>query len=222
MNELTTKQSAGAIAPQAHKVTLVDIRRNPKAFPRIKEYPTEDLIKHLQSAILGVYQYRGQKPVGGAEEIKTMSYSLMAELLADDFGNDTKELSMEEIRMALRKVGLRQGSDMYGINVGSLYNAIVEFRKTEVEEARQAIAAERRNPQKIGCSQESIISKYAAMMQQANKERGKDMLQDFKEIVRDYMSLNEIKICDSDYVHNTMRSELHDLLDQAISESLKL
>lgn len=165
-----TQQKNGAIACSSQRTTLVDIRKNPVAFPRIKDIPCEDLVKQLQSAILGVYQYRGQRP-SSADEIRTMSCSLMAELLADDFGNDTKELSMEEIRLALRKVGLRQGSDMYGINVGSLYNAILEFRNIEVEEARQQMASERRSSQRVGSSEESIIDKYAAMMQRANKER---------------------------------------------------
>lgn len=170
MNELTTRQNAGAIASYSQKTTLVDIRRNPKEFPRIKDIPAQELARHLQSAILSVYQYRGQKP-NSADEVKTMSFSLMAELLADDFGNDTKELSMEEIRMALRKVGLRQGSDMYGINVGSLYNAILDFRRTEVEEAHRQIASERRNAEKIGVSREEIAKRYASMMAQAAKER---------------------------------------------------
>lgn len=170
MNELVTRQRAVAIAQSSQRATLEDIRRNPMSFPRIKDYHPEALEMELQSGILMVYQYRGQKP-NSADEIKIMSRTLMAELLADDFGNDTRELSMEEIRRALRKVGLRQGADMYGINVGSLYNAILEYRNTEVEDARQKIASERRNPQRIGSSQESIIDKYAAMMQQANKER---------------------------------------------------
>ena len=169
---MVTQQRAVAIAQSSQRASLLDIRRNPMSFPRIKDYATEALLMELQSSILMVYQYRGQKPVGGAEEIKTMARSLMAELLADDFGNDTRELSMEEIRRALRKVGLRQGADMYGINVGSLYNAILDFRNTEVEDARQRIMAEKRNPNKIGCSRDAIVDKYAAMMKQAAKDRG--------------------------------------------------
>ena len=175
MNELVTQQRAVAIAQSSQRASLLDIRRDPMSFPRIKDYAPEALLMELQSSILMVYQYRGQKP-NSADEIKVMARSLMAELLADDFGNDTRELSMEEIRRALRKVGLRQGSDMFGINVGSLYNAIQEFRNTEVEDARQRIAAERRNSNKVGCSHDAIIDKYAAMMRQAAKERGDDTI----------------------------------------------
>lgn len=175
MNELVTQQRAAAIAQSSQRASLVDIRRDSASFPRIKQYAPDALLMELANSILMVYQYRGQKP-NSADEIKVMAQSLMAELLVDDFGNDTKELSMEEIRRALRKVGLRQGSDIYGINVGSLYNAILEFRRTEVEEARQKIATERRSPDKVGCSHDAIIDKYAAMMRQAAKERGDDTI----------------------------------------------
>lgn len=175
MNELVTQQRAVAIAQSSQRASLLDIRRNPMSFPRIKDYAPEALLMELKSSILMVYQYRGMRP-NSADEIKVMAQSLMAELLADDFGNDTRELSMEEIRRALRKVGLRQGADMYGINVGSLYNAIQDFRNTEVEDARQKIAAERRSSDKVGCSHDAIIDKYAAMMRQAAKERGDDTI----------------------------------------------
>lgn len=173
---MVTQQKAVAIAQSSQRASLVDIRKNPMSFPRIKDYAPDALLMELKSSILMVYQYRGQRPVGGAEEIKVMARTLMAELLSDDFGNDTRELSMEEIRRALRKVGLRQGSDMYGINVGSLYNAILDFRNTEVEDARQRVAAERRSIDNAGCSRDTIVDKYAAMMQQAAKERGYDTI----------------------------------------------
>lgn len=175
MNELVTQQKAVAIAQSSQRASLVDIRKNPMSFPRIKDYAPDALLMELKSSILMVYQYRGQRP-NSSDEIKVMAESLMVELLADDFGNDTRELCMEEIRRALRKVGLRQGADMYGINVGSLYNAILDFRNTEVEDARQRVAAERRSIDNAGCSRDTIVDKYAAMMQQAAKERGDDTI----------------------------------------------
>lgn len=45
------------------------------------------------------------------------------------------------------------------------------------------------------------------------------MKQEFKEIVRDYMLDNEIsKMHASDYEHEAMRTELHEMLDEAITE----
>ena len=104
-----------------------------------------------------------------------MARSLTAELLADEFGNDTKELAVEEVRRALRRVGLRQGADMYGINVGSLYNAILDYRRKEIEEARQQVASERRSAENVGVPRDEIAKRYAAMMVKAAKERGDDL-----------------------------------------------
>ena len=128
----------------------------------------------MKKNILMVYQYRGQKP-SNAQEVEMMARSLTAELMADELGYDTKELTMEDIRRALRRAGLRQGADMYGINVGSLYNAILDYRRSEVEDARQQLASERRSSEKIGSPLEVIHQKYAAMMAQAAKERGEDV-----------------------------------------------
>ena len=100
-----------------------------------------------------------------------MARSLTAELLADELGYDTGELAMEEVRRALRRAGLRQGADMYGINVGSLYNAILDYRKSEVEYARQLLLSERRSSENVGSPTEVILEKYAAMMAEAAKER---------------------------------------------------
>ena len=169
MSELVTQQRAVAIAQLSQRASLVDIRKDSVSFPRIKDYEPSAFLMELKAAILMVYQYRGQKPLGGAHEIEVMANSLAAELLADDFGNDTKELSMEEIRRALRKVGLGQGPDMYGINVGSLCNAILDYRRTEVEEARQKMLAEQRKPRVD--LHENIVRKYAAMMAEANEAR---------------------------------------------------
>lgn len=163
MNELTTHTPQNA--------SLVDIRRNAVQFPRIKSYDTYTLLQELKSLILMVYQYRGQKPEN-AQEIETMARSLAAELLADEFGDDTKELTVEEIRRALRKAALGRGSEMYGINVRSLYDAIVDYRHSEVENAVSQIRQKRDNEQKEGyMTREKIAEKYIAMMEQAAKER---------------------------------------------------
>lgn len=174
MNELVTQQRAMAIAQKAQSASLVDIRRDAVAYPRIKDYAPEALLMEIKGCIMMVYQYRGQRP-SNAQEVETMALSLTAELLADEFGNDTKELAVEEVRRALRRVGLRQGADMYGINVGSLYNAILDYRRNEIEEARQQVASERRSAENVGVPRDEIAKRYAAMMVQAAKERGDDL-----------------------------------------------
>lgn len=171
--ELITINEAALIAHDSQNATPLEIRRNTTRFPRIKQYRPDALLNEMKRNILMVYQYRGQKP-SNAQEVEMMARSLTAELMADELGYDTKELAMEDIRRALRRAGLRQGADMYGINVGSLYNAILDYRKSEVEDARQQLLSERRSSENIGSPIEVIQQKYAAMMAQAAKERGED------------------------------------------------
>ena len=171
--ELITINQASLIASDSQNATPLEIRRDPARFPRIKQYRPDALLNEMKKNILMVYQYRGQKP-SNAQEVEMMARSLTAELMADELGYDTKELAMEDIRRALRRAGLRQGADMYGINVGSLYNAILDYRKSEVEDARQQLLSERRSSEKVGSPTEVILQKYAAMMAQAAKERGED------------------------------------------------
>lgn len=169
--ELITINQASLIASDSQNATPLEIRRDSARFPRIKQYHPDVLLNEMKKNILMVYQYRGQKP-SNAQEVEMMARSLTAELMADELGYDTRELAMEDIRRALRRAGLRQGADMYGINVGSLYNAILDYRKSEVEDARQQLLSERRSSKNIGSPIEVIHQKYAAMMAEAAKERG--------------------------------------------------
>lgn len=169
--ELITINQASLIASDSQNATPLEIRRDSARFPRIKQYHPDALLNEMKKNILMVYLYRGQKP-SNAQEVEMMARSLTAELMADELGYDTRELAIEDIRRALRRAGLRQGADMYGINVGSLYNAILDYRKSEVEDARQQLLSERRSSKNVGSPIEVIHQKYAAMMAKAAKERG--------------------------------------------------
>lgn len=171
MNELVTQHRAAEIALKSQRADLVDIRRDSTTYPRIKSYDTLVLLQEMKGLILMVYQYRGQKPEN-ANEIEMMARSLCAELLADDFGDDCKELTIEEIRRALRKAALGRGTEMYGINVRSLYDAIADYRHGEIEDARRQLVNERMNQQKEGhMTIERVVECYAESMERANKER---------------------------------------------------
>lgn len=172
MNELVTQQRAVAIAQSSQGASLVDIRRDAATYPRIKDYEPMALLQQIKSLILMVCGYKGYTPPGGAKDIDAMASLLVGELLTDEFGDDLKELTMEEIRRALRKAALGKGAEMYGIKVESLYRAIADYRHDEVKEAHQRVMAERRASKATPAELESIHAKYAAMMAEAAKERG--------------------------------------------------
>lgn len=171
MRELVTQHRATSIALKAKSADLVELRRDSVTYPRIKDYDKGLLQQELKALILMVYQYRGQRPEN-SQEVNTMAQCLFNEILADDFGDNLMELTMEEIRRALRKAALGKGKEMYGINVRSLYDAIADFRHSEVEMAWSQIKQEQNNEQKEGyTTREMVTEKYAAMMESAMKER---------------------------------------------------
>lgn len=172
MNELITRERAAMVAQLSQRATLIDIRKDAETYPRIKNYDHNALLREVMSLVMMVYQYRGQRP-DNPQEIETMSRSLCAELLADEFGDETKELTVEEIRRALRKAALGRGAEMYGINVRSLYDAIADYRHTDVEQACRDIRQARDNEQREGyMTCERVVEKYAQAMAQAARERG--------------------------------------------------
>lgn len=171
MNELVTQQRAAEIALKSQRAELIDIRRDALTYPRIKDYDSFVLLQEIKSLILMVYQYRGQKPESAAE-IETMARSLVAEILADEFGDELKELTIEEVRRSLRRAALGKGNEMYGINVRSLYDAIADYRHSDVERAASQLRQERDNKQREGyMTREAVVQAHAAMMEQAAKER---------------------------------------------------
>jgi hypothetical protein len=71
------------------------------------------------------------------DSITFMAQALIAELL-DDQKYGAKHISFEEIGRAVKKAVLRQGKEMYGLNVSSLYACIIDYIKTEGHDADKA------------------------------------------------------------------------------------
>lgn len=171
MNEIATLQQAMTIAQYAQTASLVDIRKHQTMFPRITEYKADVLLREVKGILMMVYQYRGQSP-SSAEEVETMARSLTAELLADEFGQGLRNLTIEEIRRALRKAALGCGAEMYGINVRSLYEAVVHYVHTDIKDAISHIRAEMTRKDRDDNAQISdIVKAYQSMMLDANRER---------------------------------------------------
>lgn len=164
MSEITTQQKAMSIAQYAQAASLADIRRDAVAFPRITEYKHSALIREVASLVLMVYQYRGQRPES-AHEVDAMTRSLVAELIADEFGVGLRNITIEEIRRALRKAALGRGPEMYGINVRSLYDAIVDYVETDIANAISQIRAAQKQEAREGyATRDDITRAYQAMM----------------------------------------------------------
>lgn len=173
MNDNLITRDGTTIAQYAERASLLDIRSDSRAFPRIKEYAPDILTKEITAQVLTVYRYRGQKPESAAE-VGLTAQLLTAELLSNDFDPGTRELTMEEIRRALRRAALGQGAEMYGINVRSLYDAITDYMHDEVIPVQRKInsrAQEAARQQAGGMTIDAVIQRYAGMMTQNNDKK---------------------------------------------------
>lgn len=128
-NKLTTMRS------QPAQVSIVDIRRDPKRFPRLNTYPRERAVEELKVIVSQAFLYRGQD--ADPNNVLFITTNLLDELLADYDGIGTKFISMAEISRVIKKTILTE--EMYGISVASLYKAIAKYCKGEGHEAEEQI-----------------------------------------------------------------------------------
>lgn len=128
-NKLTTMRS------QPAQVSLLDMRRDSKRFPRLNTYPREKAVEELKVIISQAFLYRGQ--AADPNNVLFITTNLLDELLADYDGIGTKYISMAEISRVVKKSILTE--EMYGISVASLYKAIRRYCEGEGHEAEEQI-----------------------------------------------------------------------------------
>ena len=115
-------------------VDLVEIRRHPELYPRIKTTPDEEAVNKMTTMVYAAFLYRGQDAT--TTTIRFIANALVAEIKADTkFGLGS--LSWEEIGRTIRLAVLGGGKEMYGVSVASLYAALVDYAKTEGHDAQR-------------------------------------------------------------------------------------
>ena len=117
------------------QATLVDIRTDSKAFPRLHTYDRAEAVGQMNIILLMAFQYRGQQ--ADAYTINQMSNSLIELLIEDEYSLGMKYLTFEEIKRIVRKAALGQGKEMYGISVSSIFQALADYCKGEGKMASQ-------------------------------------------------------------------------------------
>ena len=123
------------IQSPTNEVALVDIRCQPEKFPRLGNVSFQEAMIRMQSIIhmASMYMRAGLDK----DSITFMAQALITELL-DDKKYGARYISFEEITRAVKKAVLRQGKEMYGLSVSSLYACIIDYIKTEGHEADKA------------------------------------------------------------------------------------
>ena len=128
MNELTLTTQP--------KATLVDIRRNPQAFPRLHSYPQETAIRLMSVAVLRAAKYFDVEM--NLEDVNQTAIDLYTELMEDVEGLNTYNITFEEILRAIRKAAAGQSVEFFGkVSFHFLYKAIMHYVRNEVLEANR-------------------------------------------------------------------------------------
>ena len=100
-NELTTYTPSPM-------VSLVEIRRDNVRFPRLHSYPQDIAHRMMTAIVIRANEYFGQKPE--MAEVEQIAWDLYTELMNDDEGLRTRNITMEEIHRAIRKAATGQGA----------------------------------------------------------------------------------------------------------------
>ena len=110
----------------------VEIRSNPDRYPRIKSFAYEEAVQRMTAIVWAAALYRNQEL--SDDKIRFIAGTLVGEILADTkYG--MRNLSWEEIGLAVRAVVLGDGREMYGISVASLYAALLDYVRGDGHEA---------------------------------------------------------------------------------------
>lgn len=133
-SQLLTPGNTPSLVTYSGKLDLVEIRRNPKQFPRIKDTAAPLAIDRLTKMTYAAFLYRGQDT--NESKVRFIAKALYEEIIADPkYG--LPALSWQEIGMVIRNAVLGGGKEMFGVSVASLYAALIEYAKTEGHEAEK-------------------------------------------------------------------------------------
>lgn len=116
--------SSNIVPFQPSAASLVDIRLDTQRYPRLKNIPQPAALQSLGAVVAMAFNYTGR--AYDPDSIQMVATALYSELMADDFGVGTANITIEEIGRAVRRAVLGE-TEMYGINVSSLYRVICDY-----------------------------------------------------------------------------------------------
>lgn len=131
------------MTPASNQVSLLDIRKDAKKFPRLHTYSREQAVTEMSKIVSQAFLYKGQ--AADPTNIQFISCSLVDELQADLDRLGTRFLSFAEISRIVKRAVLQD--EMYGISVASLYKVIVEYVKGEGLKLQQQVKEEQNKVQ---------------------------------------------------------------------------
>ena len=146
------------MTPASNQVSLLDIRKDAKRFPRLHSYSREQAVAEMSKIVSQAFLKKEQ--AADPTNIQFISCSLVDELQADLDRLGTRFLSFAEISRIVKRAVLQD--EMYGISVASLYKVIAEYVKGEGRRLQQQVKEENYKSE-----QEQIRNSIVAPMLQA-------------------------------------------------------
>lgn len=119
-NELTTYSAMVNYNPG--RATLLEMRADPKQFPRLKDLPREQAEYGMTKIITQAFIYKSME--ADPQTIGMIASSVVDNLL-DDGGTGSSLLSLAEIQVVVRRAVTR--TEMYGISVANITKAIMDY-----------------------------------------------------------------------------------------------
>ena len=157
-NEITEFRPAEA--------SLVEIRKDPERFPRIANIPRDQAVKAMTGIVYKAILFRGQE--ADPTTISFIASNLIDEIISErTFG--LRFLTLEEAGRAIKKAVL-EDSEMYGVNVSSLFKVLLKYAKNEGHQADLKAREEISRSRQIGTSPAmTMLMASASRMSKSNK-----------------------------------------------------
>lgn len=159
-------------APSA--ASLVDIRLNTRDYPRIKSLSYSNAVHDLGAVVAMAFNYTGREYT--PESVALVAASLYNELMADDLGIGTANITIEEVGRAVKRAVLGE-VEMYGINVSSLYKVICNYATGEGHDAQVAANSRHKREREAALKASpagAMLDSYAGRMLKSQSHNSQD------------------------------------------------
>lgn len=123
-NDLSPVMPAPAATPR--EIPLVEVRRDRKTYPRLKDYKQDDLLMPMRNLVNYAALLRGQRL---EEDVLDFTASQLLLFLMERNPQGTRNLTWYEVSRAIRRGVMKE--DMHGISVQSLFSIIIKYIMTE-------------------------------------------------------------------------------------------
>ena len=162
-NEITMSNQAVANLNPAG-ATLLEMRSNPSAFPRVSSVPREAAIFEMTKIVTQAFLYRGQTT--DLATINFISTSVVDELLADKVYN-ASSISFAEIQVIVKREIL--SGDVFGVSVASIYRIILDYVKGEGHLLQKQVNDRITKDRKVNPTLDTMLSAYSSKLINNNK-----------------------------------------------------